>query len=69
MNIIIPFSLRFVFGTQKKRLIEMVLLSTHNICFGSEIRKKYYAKTGKFSGNSIMVGVTHCIDKVSNTVS
>ena len=26
-------------GAQKNRLIEIVLLSTHNICFGSEIRK------------------------------
>ena len=28
-----------LFGAQKKRLNETVLLSTHNICFGSE--KKY----------------------------
>ena len=27
-----------VLGAQKNRLIEMVLLSTHNICFGREIR-------------------------------
>ena len=27
-------------GAQKNRLIETVLLSTHNICFGREIRKK-----------------------------
>ena len=27
------------FGAQKNRLIETVLLSTHNICFGREIRK------------------------------
>ena len=26
-------------GAQKNRLIETVLLSTHNICFTSEIRK------------------------------
>ena len=26
-------------GAQKNRLIETVLLSTHNICFGREIRK------------------------------
>ena len=25
---------KFVFGAQKNRLIETVLLSTHNICFG-----------------------------------
>ena len=29
----------FVLGTQKNRLIETVLLSTHNICFGWEIKK------------------------------
>ena len=27
------------FGCSKNRLIETVLLSTHNICFGLEIRK------------------------------
>ena len=26
-------------GAQKKHLIEMILLSTHNICFGVEMRK------------------------------
>ena len=26
--------LTYVFGAQKNRLIETVLLSTHNICFG-----------------------------------
>ena len=29
----------YVLGAQKNRLIETVLLSTHNICFGREIRK------------------------------
>ena len=29
-----PSVLTFVLGAQKNRLIEMVLLSTHNICFG-----------------------------------
>ena len=28
-----------VLGVQKNRLIETVLFSTHNICFGREIRK------------------------------
>ena len=31
--------LTYVLGAQKKRLIETVLLSTHNVCFGLEIRK------------------------------
>ena len=34
-----------VLGTQKSRLIETVLLSTHNICFGWEIRKKVFCYT------------------------
>ena len=32
-NIFLPISLIYVFGAQNNRLIEMVLLSTHNICF------------------------------------
>ena len=30
-------------GTQKNCLIEMVLLSTHNICFGGEIKKLIFS--------------------------
>ena len=30
---------RCVLGAQKNRLIETVLLSTHDICFGLEMRK------------------------------
>ena len=30
---------KHVLGAQKNHLIETVLLSTHNICFGLEIRK------------------------------
>ena len=29
-----PYFLAFVLGAQKNRLIETLLLSTHNICFG-----------------------------------
>ena len=29
-------------GAQKNRLIETVLLSTHNVCFGWEIRKMIF---------------------------
>ena len=32
-------SLNMCFGAQKNLLIETVLLSTHNICFGWEIQK------------------------------
>ena len=34
-----PSVLTYVLGAQKNRLIETVLLSTHNICFGFDIRK------------------------------
>ena len=34
-----PSVLMYVLGAQKYRLNEMVLLSTHNICFGGKIRK------------------------------
>ena len=34
MNIFLPVSLTYVLGAQKNRLIETVLLSIHNICFG-----------------------------------
>ena len=33
--------LTYVFGAQKNRLIETVLLSTHNICFGGEIKLNF----------------------------
>ena len=34
-----PSVLTYVLGAQKNRLIEMVLLNTHHIYFGWEIRK------------------------------
>ena len=34
----------YVFGAQKNRLNEMILLSTHNICFGWEISKIIFDK-------------------------
>ena len=33
-----PLVLAYVLGAQKNDLIETVLLSAHNICFGREIR-------------------------------
>ena len=38
VNIFLPIILAYVLGAQKNRLIETVLLSTHNICFGWEIK-------------------------------
>ena len=35
----------YVLGAQKNRLIEMVLLSTHNISFGWDIRKNFQLRT------------------------
>ena len=40
--IYISINLNMCFGAQKNRLIETVLLSTHNICLGYEIRKIIY---------------------------
>ena len=34
-----PSVITYVLGAQKTRLIETVLLSTHNKCFGCKIRK------------------------------
>ena len=51
-----PSGQTYVFGAQKNRLIETVLLSTHNICFGSEIRKIIFAH---LSGGLIVVNVQH----------
>ena len=38
VNISLPIILAHFLGAQKNRLIETVLLSTHNICFAKEIR-------------------------------
>ena len=38
------------FGAQKNCLIETILLSTHNICFGREIRKIIFNYTLLFGG-------------------
>ena len=37
-----PSVLTYVMGAQKDHLIETVLLSTHSICFGGEIRKLFF---------------------------
>ena len=42
VNIFLQSVLTYVLGAQKNRLIETVLLSTHNICFGWEIRKSNF---------------------------
>ena len=42
-----PLVLTYFLGAQKNRLIETVLLSTHNIGFGWEIRKLSFCYTWK----------------------
>ena len=42
VNIFLPVILSICLGAQKNRLIETVLLSTHNICFNCDIRKLYF---------------------------
>ena len=52
-----------VLGAEKNRLIEMVILSTHNICFGKEIRKiiiKYKFLSGGI-GIHMLIGVFSCL--------
>ena len=39
VNIFLHICLTYILGAQKNRLIEPVLLSTHNICLSLEIRK------------------------------
>ena len=41
---------------QKNRLIETVLLSTHNICFGSEIRKLFFCYAHSTKGLVTLAG-------------
>ena len=45
VNIFYPSVLTYVLGAQKNRLIDTVLLSTHNINFGWEIRKSIFDYT------------------------
>ena len=43
-KIFLPIHFNICFGAQKNRLIEMVLLSTHNIYFGRKIRKLIFIR-------------------------
>ena len=45
VNIFLPMICSICFGCSKNRLIEMVLLSTHNICFCWEIKKLFFCYT------------------------
>ena len=50
VSIFLPVYLKCVLGAQKNRLIETVLLSTHKICFGREIKKKIALQYALLSG-------------------
>ena len=47
------------FGAQMNHRIEMVLLSTHNICFGLEIRKVVYKIEGLNNAQAEIPPYTH----------
>ena len=58
-----------VLGAQKNCLVKMVLLSTHNICFGWEIRKINFCYTLLSGGQQIgeidsPTAVGECADNV-----
>ena len=53
-----PSVLTFVLGAQKNRLIEMVLLSTQNICFGREIKKMFICEVWE------LVLITHEVREI-----
>ena len=58
-------------GAQKNRLIETVLLSTHNICFGLEIRKLIFHITclsGGLTAHKILVLMSCIKDAFTATV-
>ena len=53
----------YVVGAQKNRLIETVLLSTHNIYFAWEIRKlfrKYYLSSGALHSYALITTDKAC---------
>ena len=62
-----PSALTYVLGAQKNRLIETVLLSTHNICFGWEIRKLNFRYTQKswvdypLNIDTVSMGIAHYV--------
>ena len=62
--IFLPIILNMCLGAQKNRLIETVLLSTHNICFRLEIRKIIFQYT-LLSGGLIRTCFLHSVFDVS----
>ena len=63
VNIFLPINFNICFGAQKNRLIETVLLSTNNICFGREIRKINfcYALLTKFLEKQFKATWPYCL--------
>ena len=58
-NISYPSVLTQVLGNRKNRLIETVLLSTHNICFAREIRKISLITHSYLGAAAIFLSVSH----------
>ena len=54
-----PYFYAYVLGAQKNRLIERDLLSTHNLCFGWEIRKLFSCFTRLTKGLKIYINKTN----------
>ena len=52
---------KLIVGTSYNPLHEAVLRSTHNLCFGSKIRKKYTSINPSFT----VQGGIHCTDMFS----
>ena len=57
-----------VLGAQKNRPIETVLLSTHNICFGGEIRNLVVGYA-PLSGGLIKCKVIHFVPKLNGMLA
>ena len=61
-----PLFLTYVLNAQKNRLIEVVLLSTHNICFG--LRKKIVTHSKLKAMRNIALGRMFCFFTSQSTI-
>ena len=69
MTIFLSISFNICFGCSKEPSDQDGSFEYPQHMFWFRNKKKKICQNGKILGNSIMVGVTHCIDKVSNIVS
>ena len=65
MNIFYCISLKYVLGAQKNCLIKTVLLSTHNICFGGEVRKIFFKYTILSRGLHVLLKTCQAANAIS----